>query len=247
MSKWSKIFNKKESTFVQSGTKAIEHSLKLLDSKYVALPSYTCERVLKGILDAGCKPQIVDCGKDLQIDLESLSKIKKGFDTVIVPHMFGIKVDIKPIRDMGFNIIEDCSQCLGLDGLGEYSDYVVVSVGPTKWLSVGAGGYVIGHNVRSINNGISQWTFDNYFSRAEKLVNDIPTRLQKRVDFSKELLNAGIDLIGKDRENAWMRGMYFTENQRRKPYTPIHELYGDFKCPMVDSFKNKLDWISIFG
>ena len=69
MSKWSQIFNKKESTFVQSGTKAIEHSLRLLDSKYVALPSYTCERVLKGVLDAECKPQIVDCGKDLQIDL----------------------------------------------------------------------------------------------------------------------------------------------------------------------------------
>ena len=39
----------------------------------------------------------------------------------------------------------------------------------------------------------------------------------------------------------------FTDNQNRIPYTPIHELYGDFKCPMVDEYKNRLDWISIFA
>ena len=64
---------------------------------------------------------------------------------------------------------------------------------------------------------------------------------------ANELINAGIDLIGKDRDNAWMKGMYFTDNQNRIPYTPIHELYGDFKCPMVDEYKNRLDWISIFA
>ena len=120
MFSWSKMFNKNKAVFLNSGTEAITESLKLLDSKLVALPSYTCERVLKGILDAGCKAYVVDCNYDLQIDLESLSKFKG--DTVIVPHMFGIKVDIKPIKDMGFNVVEDCSQCLGLDGLGEYSE-----------------------------------------------------------------------------------------------------------------------------
>ena len=63
---------------------------------------------------------------------------------------------------------------------------------------------------------------------------------------SKTYKDAGVDLIGKDKPNAWMRAMYFTENQKRVPYTPIHDLYGNFKCPNVDSYKNKLDWISIF-
>lgn len=243
MSNWSKIFNHSESTFVSSGTEAIEQSLRLLDSKYVALPTYTCERVLKGVLDAGCKPQIVDSGLDLQIDLESLSRVKGGIDTVIVPHMFGIQVDIKPIRDMGFNVVEDCSQCLGLVGLGEYSDYVVVSVGSSKWLPAGGGGYIIGESTGRVKfNGDY-----NHFSRAEVMVDKIQDKLEKRIQLAKEIMYAGVNLIGKDRPNAWMRGMYLTEHQNRKPYTPLHELYGDFKCPITDIFKDKLDWISIFG
>ena len=35
-------------------------------------------------------------------------------------------------------------------------------------------------------------------------------------------------------------------NLGRKPYIPLHELYGKFDCPIVDSYSNKIDWISIF-
>lgn len=239
MNNWSKLFNKKESAFTSSGTEAITKALKLLGSKDVAIPSYTCERILKGTLTANCKPYIVDCGLDLQIDLESLSKFKG--DTVIVPHMFGIKVDIKPIIDMGLNIIEDCSQCLGLDGLGEYADYIVVSTGPSKWLPVGGGGVLISDDCSGVHNINTPYTKSNI------MVDEIKTRLDKRTQFANELINAGIDLIGRDMENAWMKGMYITDNQKRKHYTPLHELHGDFKCPIVDSFKDKLDWISIFA
>jgi len=236
--KWSTIFNKTESAFTLNGTEAITKALKLLNANHVAIPSYTCERVLKGTLAANCKPYIVDCGLDLQIDLDSLSKFKG--DTVIVPHMFGIKVDIKPIRDMGLNIIEDCSQCLGLEGLGEYADYIVVSTGPSKWLPVGGGGVLIGDDCSGVHNINTPQS-----SKSNIMLDEIKTRLDKRTQFANELINAGIDLIGNDRENAWMRGMYFTDNQQRKPYTPIHEIYGDFKCPVVDHIKDQLDWISI--
>ena len=241
MSNWNQMFNKDRAVFLSSGKEAITKALELLNAKEVAIPSYTCERVLQGTLDAGCKPHIVDCWFDLQINLDSLSKFKG--DTVIVPHMFGIRAKVKEIKDMGYNVIEDCSQCLGLDGLGSHSDYVVVSVGSTKWLSVGTGGFLIGDGCEKV-----EFT-GNYtnFSRAEYMVDKIQDKLKKRTDFANELINAGIDLIGKDMENAWMRGMYFTDNQKRKPYTPIHESYGNFKCPLVDGYKNKLDWISIFA
>ena len=55
---WCKRFNKQDCVLVQNGRKAIESALLLLGSKYVALPSYTCERVLKAVLDASCKPDI---------------------------------------------------------------------------------------------------------------------------------------------------------------------------------------------
>tara|TARA_Y100001970_G_scaffold292756_1_gene435661 strand:- start:5104 stop:5811 length:708 start_codon:yes stop_codon:yes gene_type:complete len=235
MSKWSNIFGKKHSKFVSSGKEAITKALELLGSKKVAIPSYTCNRVLEGTLDANCQPHIVDCGLDLQIDLESLNNFKG--DTVIVPHMFGIMSDIKPIKDLGFNIIEDCSQCLGLQDLGKYADYVIVSVGGTKWLSCGGGGILIGNDMEG----------GEVPSKISDRSGDIRKSLIKRTYFAQELLDAGIDLIGKDKPNAWMRGMYFTDTQKRTPYIPIHELYGNFKCPILDGYKNKLDWISIYG
>ena len=238
---WCKRFDKQECILVQSGRKAIESALLLLKSKSVAIPSYTCERVLKAVLDAGCKPHIVDCNYDLQIDLNSLDTFKG--DTVIVPHMFGIQADVKGIKDMGYNVIEDCSQCLGLYGLGEYSDAVVVSTGPTKWLSAGGGGILLYDDCTSIKH----YDDISILKKINSLERSIEYKLKVRRNFSSELLNAGIDLIGKERPNAWMRGMYFTDSQKRVPYTPIHELYGDFECPIVDNIKNKLDWISIFA
>ena len=178
----------------------------------------------------------------MQINLDSLSKFTG--DTVIIPHMFGIRADVKSARNMGYNIIEDCSQCLGLNGLGEYSDAVVISTGPSKWLSAGDGGILLcDMGIRTVER------YDNVsvLKKINQLEGEIENKLRIRKSFSNELLNAGIDLIGKDMENAWLRGMYVTENPSRIPYTPIHDIYGDFDCPMVDDFKNKLDWVSIFA
>ena len=121
---WSNIFNKNKSVFVESGTKAITHALRILKSKVVVIPTYTCDRILKAALDADCNPIIVDCEKDLQIDISELSKYEY-IDTVIVPHMFGIKADVKLIKSMGYNVIEDCSQAMGFDDIGKYSDVVI--------------------------------------------------------------------------------------------------------------------------
>ena len=130
---WSSYFNKEYATLVENGKTAISEALKILNSEYVALPTYTCHRVLQACLNVGATPYIVDCGLDLQIDI---NKIPDNVDTVIIPHMFGIQVDIKPLKGK-FKIIEDCSQCMGLPKLGKYSDIVIASLGPSKWLPVG--------------------------------------------------------------------------------------------------------------
>ena len=102
---WASHFFKKKVSFVSNGKTAISEALKLLDSKVVAIPTYTCHRVLQACLDVGVTPYIVDCGLDLQIDT---TKIPIEVDTVIVPHMFGIQADVKSLS--GFRVIEDCSQ-----------------------------------------------------------------------------------------------------------------------------------------
>ena len=157
--------------------------------------------------------------------------------------MFGIQVDIKPLKGK-FKIIEDCSQCMGLPNLGKYSDIVIASLGPTKWLPVGVdkedGGGLIAYNTGNIENN---------FVWAEEAVSmffQIKDRLNIRKKEAKRYIKSGWKLIGSERPNAWLRGMYFTKTQKRVPYTPLHDLYEGFECPVVDSYKNELDWVSIF-
>lgn len=238
---WSSYFNKEYATLVENGKTAIFEALKILNSEHVALPTYTCHRVLQACLDANVTPHIIDCGLDLQIDV---NKIPMEVDTVIVPHMFGIQADVKALE--GFQIIEDCSQCIGLSDLGKYSDVVIASTGPTKWLNVGDnkeyGGGILAHNNPYYNKDLYD---TNLAKKLNQMYFEIPQILKSRTSKAKEFINAGIDLIGKNQPNAWLRALYFG-SQKRIPYTPLHDIYPGFKCPTVDSYKNKLDWISIF-
>ena len=240
---WSSYFHKEYANLVENGKTAISEALKILNSEYVALPTYTCHRVLQACLDVGVTPYIVDCGLDLQIDT---TKIPIEVDTVIVPHMFGIQADVKSLS--GFRVIEDCSQCIGLPDLGKYSEIVIASTGPTKWLNAGEdkekGGGIIAHNS---NASVSDnyWFNESIGSKLNQMYFEIPNILESRLNKANEFINAGVDLIGKNQPNAWLRALYFG-SQKRIPYTPLHDIYPGFSCPVVDSYKNKLDWISIF-
>lgn len=239
---WAKYFYKENACLVDSGKTAIIYALKHLNSHKVALPTYTCERVLQACLTAGVQPYIIDCKTDLQINLKL---IPKEVDTVIIPHMFGIQSNIPKNRH--YKVIEDCSQCIGLENLGKHSDVVVASTGPTKWLNASdnklkSGGLICYNGKLPCKIDSSLWCIGMSLN---SLFSKIPQRLENRQNRVNELINAGLDLIGKDQPNAWLRAMYFG-TQKRVPYTPLHDIYPGFECPVVDSYKNKLDWISIF-
>ena len=220
----------------KTGTQALEIALLELKSKKVIIPSYTCQDVLRAVLNSQCEPIIVDCNKNLQMDVASTIKAINNADTIIVPHMFGIQNLISPFKNFNIKIIEDVSQCHGLPGLGDFADIVVTSLNKSKWLDRKGGGYI--------------WTDKKLsdFSLSKDKMSDwnIETKYRDRTNRAKELLNAGLDLIGKDIPNSWLRGMYIKGTPTRRPYIPLHEIYGKFDCPIVDSYSNKIDWVSIF-
>jgi len=170
----------------------------------------------------------------LEIALKTLKSknVINNADTIIIPHMFGIQTPVLPFYNKGLNIIEDLSQCHGLPELGKYANIVVSSTNKSKWLDNGSGGYIFLDQELNLPKASFNWS--------------IKTKYNNRKNKAQELLNAGLDLIGKNKPNSWLRGMYFTNNPKRKPYTPLHEIYGKFDCPIVDSYSNKIDWISIF-
>jgi hypothetical protein len=85
---------------------------KLLDDDYVVLADGTLKS-----------------GLDLQIDVDDVFRVADDYDTIIIPHMFGIRADVKTIKEKtNLKIIEDLSQCHGLVGLGKYADIVISSI-----------------------------------------------------------------------------------------------------------------------
>lgn len=226
-----------------SGTEALAAALKQLQVKTAVIPSYTCEDLPTACKLAGVKFIIVDCETNLQISVDAIKKVEKKFDCIIVPHMFGIQAPVQKISETFKSklIIEDCSQGHGLPNIGEYSDVVITSVNSTKWLKGKEHMGLLYTNGR-IEEG------DNVTDdlAIKQLHDSIIPRLKNRLERARELTNAGIELVGNNQPNSYLRGMYFTERQRRLPYIPLHDIYLGFDCPIVDSFKNKLDWISIY-
>ena len=218
----------------KSGTEALVLALKQLDSKKVIIPTYTCTDILEAVKQANCEYTIVDCGYDLQIDTLDVISRANNHDTVIIPHMFGIRADVQTIKEKtSLKIIEDLSQCHGLKDLGKYADVVISSTNKSKWIDFNGGGFIF------LNNKLDLPLYD--FNKHKSLIRD---NFDRRVELANEIIEAGVRLIGK--ESAWLRGMYFTgAKSSREPYTPLHIIEGTFGCLKVDSYIHKINWISI--
>lgn len=227
---------KKYTYQTNSGTDALIIALKQLNSKVVIIPTYTCTDILKAVKQANCEYIIVDSGLDLQIDILSVFKESVNADTVIIPHMFGIRANIQAIKEnTNLKIIEDLSQCHGLPDLGKYADIVVSSTNKSKWIDLNGNGLIFSDNLISALN-----TFD--FS---KFIPKIEKDFSRRTLIANEIKSAGVKLIGN--ESSYLRAMYFTDGvSTRVPYTPLHILENKFGCMKTTSYINKVNWISIF-
>lgn len=97
---------------VSSGTAALFLSLWVLNANgvKVAFPSYVCSAVRNAVGMIGGNECILDNAKNSpNVNLEEIHQ--KSSDITIVPHMFGIPIDISSIHNT--KIIEDCAQALG--------------------------------------------------------------------------------------------------------------------------------------
>ena len=135
-----------------SGTAALHLALLGLDVRQgdeVIIPGYVCTALLNVVNYVGATPVLADV--DPETGNISTAGIKglltPATRAIIVPHMFGLPVDLEPLADLGIPIIEDCAQAVGATTangpVGTSTDLSIFSFYATKMLTTGEGGMVV--------------------------------------------------------------------------------------------------------
>ncbi|CAN0350012.1 unnamed protein product, partial [Phaeothamnion confervicola] len=107
----------------------------------VILPSYSCVSLLNAVAYTGATPVLVDCLEDApDIDVsEVLDKRTEATRAVVVPHMFGRAVDLKPLLGK-VPVLEDGTHGIGNPRVGQTGAACAYSFYATKMLAGGEGG-----------------------------------------------------------------------------------------------------------
>lgn len=138
-----------------SGSNSLYLALKLLNlpvGSEVIVPSFTWVSCAQVVMLAGCKP--VFCDVDLHTQNITVDTVKDCITAetaaIMVVHYAGLPVDIDPIRELGYPVIEDTAHAV--DSIykgkrcGTFGDVACFSFDAVKNLSMGEGGGVASSN-----------------------------------------------------------------------------------------------------
>jgi dTDP-4-amino-4,6-dideoxygalactose transaminase len=141
--------------FYGSGTQALAAAmmaaikLKDIGDPEVLIPAYSCPALVSAVLYAQARPILVDLEKNRPwMDLGQLaSKLSKRTAAIIAVHLFGIPERLGPMAELskqaGAFLIEDSAQCLPSLDNRTASDFVILSFGRGKPVSLLHGGAVL--------------------------------------------------------------------------------------------------------
>jgi dTDP-4-amino-4,6-dideoxygalactose transaminase len=149
------VFGTRYALACASGTTAITLGLLALDlptGSPVACPAFTFPATPSAIMLAGHRPVLVDCDRNLHLDLAHLEALLAGGARAVVPvHMRGYAEDMPAVlaltKRYGAKVVEDAVPALGakLHGryLGTFGDFGAFSTQSDKSLNTGEGGFLL--------------------------------------------------------------------------------------------------------
>jgi len=198
---------------VSSGTAALYLSLWALGVKnqVITFPAYVCPALDHAVNLAGAQRKLIDIGQNSpNIDIKKISSEK---NISIVPHMFGIPIDLTNFRTNGF--IEDCSQALGakINGksVGLFGTLGIFSFYATKIITTGGqGGIIVSNNTELIESirkiidyndmrdNLPKFNFQLTEIQAaigREQLKKLPQFLAKRNQIFNRYLEAGLELM----------------------------------------------------
>jgi perosamine synthetase len=135
-----------------SGTAALHLTLLAMEvgpGDEVIIPSYVCSALLNAVNYTGATPILAEINPaTFNLDAADVKgRISKRTKAIIVPHLFGLPADLKPLRELDVPIIEDCAQAVGSTyhrhPVGTFGDAAVFSFYATKMITTGEGGMVV--------------------------------------------------------------------------------------------------------
>ena len=134
---------------LSSGTSSLFLALKVLNAKEkkVVFPGYVCSALRHAVAMAGGIEKTIDIGTNSpNIEMDSVKK--SSSDLSIIPHMYGIPIEINNTNGL---VIEDCCQALGAQVdkkmVGLQGDVAIFSFYATKLMtSGGQGGMFVSKN-----------------------------------------------------------------------------------------------------
>ena len=233
---------------LSNGTSALYLALWALtaEGQKVAIPAYACSALRNAVAMAHCEEIVLDSASGTpNMDLAVLKA--SGADCAIVPHMFGIPLDLSGLT--GLNIIEDCAQSIGaiLNGLptGVHGRIGVFSFYATKLItSGGQGGMLVSKDKNIVDLVRDYRQFDCRRDDKQRFnfqmtdlqaaigreqLSKLPGFLAARKRVFEAYSNAGIQLLGAGASNnantspARYRAVVVTE----KPQEIITALHGE--------------------
>ncbi len=141
---------------VANGTAALDIAVDALGvgpGDEVILPTFTIISCITQIVRSGATPVLVDSDPETwNMDLEAIeSRITSNTKALLVPHIFGLPVDMRRITDLarrhGLRVIEDAAemhgQTCGGAPCGSFGDVSVFSFYANKHITTGEGGMLV--------------------------------------------------------------------------------------------------------
>ena len=167
---------------VDSGSNALFMAVKLLNlpsNSEVILPSFTWVSCAQAIILAGHKPVFCDVDiNTMNVSREHIvEKITDNTAAIMVVHFAGLPVDMDPILDLGYPVIEDAAHAVDSTykgfPCGGIGDVGIFSYDAVKNLTVGEGGGITARRPELIERakimrycGIGKSGFDSAFANA---------------------------------------------------------------------------------
>jgi aminotransferase len=148
--------------FVDSGSNALYMAVELLalpPGSEIILPTFTWVACAQAVLLAGHRPVFCDVDLDTQNATADTiaAQITPQTKAVMVVHYAGKPVDMSPVLDLGFPVIEDAAHAVDSTiqerACGSFGDVGIYSFDPVKNLTTGGGGGVTARDPALIDRG----------------------------------------------------------------------------------------------